>query len=79
MLMITVSDYKSYTGRLSIGRKVIIQKPDNGRQRDVVIIRYELKSYPIFRIERASKVNSFDLEKISDIINTELQPYRIGE
>ena len=79
MPVMTVSDYKSRTGRPSTGREVIVWKPGGGRRGDVVITRYGPKSHPMFRIERASKVDGFDSEKIPDITNTEPQPYRIGE
>ena len=79
MPVMTVSDYKSRTGRPSTGREVIVWKPGGGRRRDVVITRYGPKSHPMFRIERASEVDGFDLEKIPDITNIESQPYRIGE
>ena len=55
MPVMTVSDYKSRTGRPSTGREAIAWKPGGGRREDVVITRYGPKSHPMFRIERASE------------------------
>ena len=79
MFIIIISNYKNRIKRLSTDREVITWKSNNNRRENVVIIRYELKNHLIFRIKRASKVNSFDLEKISNIINIKLQPYRINK
>ena len=44
----------------------MVWKPGGGRREDVNI------SYLIFRVERASEVDSFDLGKILDVIDIEL-------